>query len=104
MTILLTKAARWLMDGLRHFYPVAICFVGGLMMMAAGDGFGLAGVVIAIAAFAWAIDLAAAKAAAHAKEETAAKLIAMLVGGGDTTVTIDINHNTPPQTEKREAE
>lgn len=88
------------MDGFRHFYPVAICFFGGLMMMAAGDGFGLAGGFIAIIAFAWAIDLAATKAAAKAKEETAALFIANLMSGQDSQLTVTFHDHSPIQKEK----
>jgi hypothetical protein len=103
MTGWIKKAAVWLMDGLRHFYPVAVCLFGGLMMMAAGAGFGLAGVVIAIVAFGWALDLAATKAAARAKEETAAMFIANLMSGTDTELTVTFRDlPTPSQTERNE--
>jgi hypothetical protein len=95
------KVARWLLDGFRHFYPVAVCLFGGLMMMAAAGGFGGAGMVIALAAFAWAVDLAATKAAAKAKEETAALFIANLMSGKDTDLTITFRDlPTPSQTER----
>jgi hypothetical protein len=96
MTVWIIKAAGWLMDGLRHFYPVAVCLFGGLMMMAAGAGFGLAGVFIAIVAFAWAIDLAATKAAARAKEETAAMFIASLMSGKDSSLTVTFRDTSAP--------
>lgn len=97
------KAGAWLIDGLRGVYPVAVCGFGGLMMMAAGEGFGLAGVVIALLAFTWALDLTATRAAAKAKEETAALFIANLMSGRDTELTVTFQHPTPTQPEKREA-
>ncbi|GEM_PF-2015262 len=104
MTGFMKKAGAWLIDGLRGFYPVAVCLFGGLMMMAAGAGFGLAGVVIAIVAFAWATDLAASKAAAKAKEETAALFIANLMSGTDTELIVTFrDYSTTAQPEEREA-
>lgn len=100
MTDWIRKASGWLIEGLRALYPVAACLFGGLMMMAAGDGFGLAGFAIAIVAFAWAMDLVATKAAAKAKEETAALFIANLMSGKDTELTVTFRDvPSPSQTD-----
>lgn len=92
----------WVLEYVRGLYPIIVCFVGGLVLMVAGETNAVVAMIVAGIAFVWALDLAATSAAAKARESTAALLTSMLVSGGDTTVTIDINHNTPPQTERNE--
>ena len=90
----IAATVSWFGEYVRGLYPFGVSFVGGLVLMAHDDIGGLAAMVIAALCFAWANDLAATRAAARAKEDTATLLTSMLVSGNDTTVTVDINHNS----------
>jgi hypothetical protein len=95
MKKILTAVVGWFTASLRGVYPFIVCFVGGLALMAHDDIGGLAAMLIAGLCFAWALDLSGQRAAAKATENTASKFAAIMLSGEDTTVTIDINHNTP---------
>lgn len=80
-------------DSFRKSYPFLICLLGATALVAL-QGKGWVGPILAGVSFIWAIDLAQTRAAAKANSEAAAKFVAALTSGHDSTITVDINYHT----------
>lgn len=88
------RASAYGLDLFRGFYPFMICLLGAAAILAL-QGKGWAGPLIAGVSFAWAIDLAQARAAAKARSEVAGQFIAALTNGKDSSLTVKIIYAQP---------
>jgi hypothetical protein len=91
----LREAVDWLVDAFRGLYPFVICWIGALAFAVGWhdqtEGAALVVTAIAGLSFTWAIDLAYARGKAKGESETAAKMVALITSGADTTISIEIN-------------
>lgn len=100
MSEMVEKAWKWLVEAIRSGAPMIICLMGGLTL-AATEKLGWASIFLATIFWVWALDLAATRAAAKAKEETAGRFIKALTSGEDTMVTVEIFHREAALSEER---
>lgn len=93
-----TNARKWTVDAVRGLYPFLICWIGaGFVLVGSGEDSAVARMIavsIAGLSWIWALDLAAARAEAKAKSETAAIFLASLTKGEDTEINVNFYHHT----------
>lgn len=88
------RLIKYLIEAIRGFYPFLACLVGGFFFVALP--FEESGIVRFVAillggcCYAWAIDLAEARAKAEASSKAAAQIIDALTSGLDTEFRVTI--------------
>lgn len=90
MSEMVEKAWEWLIELVRKSAPISVCMLGMTAPITLSPGNIWIGILIAAFSFTWALDMAATRAAAKAKEETAGRFIKALTSGEDTLITVEI--------------
>lgn len=90
MSEMVAGALAWCVETFRKATPVMVCMFGMTAPVVLSPGHVLVGIFIAALSFSWALDMSATRAAAKAKEDTAAKFINAITSGVDTTITVEV--------------